>query len=219
MIIAAVALALALILIVVVVVRTTVKGRATSAVRKRVVSPGLVLRAASRELSKVKAAAQQDGWSPELAGRAAAALRLAGAIALGKPVSQREVAAGMTSTEGEITVGRGLRHKRLALSSAVTSGTPSGPDEAGRRQNDARGSENGANALWNGVSQTLGTFTAVRYSRTSGSGGNGAPDGTALDAALAESQDLVKRIWRNRLVRFGKSQTHALQSTKQTWAR
>jgi hypothetical protein len=29
----------------------------------------------------------------------------------------------------------------------------------------------------------------------------------------------VRRIWRHRLVRFGKSKTHALHSTKQTWAR
>src|SRR5204862_830073 len=82
---ASVALALALLLIVVVLVRATVSRRATSAVRVRTVSPAFVLRAASRELSAVKSAAQQDGWNPELAGRAATALRLAGAIALRKP--------------------------------------------------------------------------------------------------------------------------------------
>ena len=212
LIIAGVAVALALLLIVVVVVRTTVKRRARVAVRKRTVSPAVVLRAASRELSSVKAATQQEGWNGDLAGRAAAALRLAGAIALGTPVSQREVERGTAAAEGQIAVGRGLRGKKIVLSSAVTSGTPNGNAASASRS-----------AIWDGISQTLRTFTAVRYSRPStlrqAEGGNGTPDGTALDAALAEAQDLVKRLWRYQLIRLGKTKTHASEGAKPTWAR
>jgi hypothetical protein len=158
----------------------------------------LVLRAASRELAAVKSATQQDGWSGDLAGRAAAALRLAGAVALGKSVSQREAERGVAATEGQIAVRRGLRGRKMVLSSAVTSGMVS---------------SNGPAAIWDGISQTLRTFTAIRYTR------NGTPDATALDAALAEGQDLVRRLWRHQLVRLGKTKAHASESAKPTWAR
>jgi len=54
---------------------------------------------------------------------------------------------------------------------------------AGRNGTSAR-----ARALWEGISQPLAIFTAARYSR------NGQVDGTALDHALAEGQDVVKRL-------------------------
>jgi hypothetical protein len=198
---AGVALALALLLLTVVLVRTTVKRRATSAVRKRGVSPVLVLRAASRELSAVKAAALQEGWNSDIAGRAAAALRLAGAIALGRAVSQRDVPRGGTASEGQIVVRRGWLGKKVVLSSGVTSRT-NGLSEAGRNA-----------AIWGSISETLTAFTAVRYSK------NGTPDATALDAALAEGQDLVKRLWWRQLVRLPRARTHASESAKPTWAR
>ena len=69
-------------------------------------------------------------------------------------------------------------------------------------------------SLWEGISQTLAIFTAVRYSR------NGGADGTALDATLAEGQDLIKRLWRYQLVRFGRSKHPARdEAAKQSWAR
>jgi hypothetical protein len=202
-------LALAALLLVVVVVRTAVKRRATSAVRTRTFSPALMLHAAARELSAVKSATQHGGWSGELAGRAAAALRLAGAIALGKPVSQREVARGTTLGEGQIAVRRGLRGKKIALSAAVTSGTPSWSDAPASRT-----------AIWEGISQTLAIFTAARYSRSATlHGADGTLDGTALDTALADGQDLVRRLRRHQLVRLGKTKTRAPESAKPTWAR
>jgi hypothetical protein len=163
-----------------------------------------VLRAAALELSSVKSATQQEGWNSSLAGRAASALRLAGAVALGRSVSQHEVPRGTAATEGQIAVRRGLRGKKIVLSSAVTAGTPN--------ENGATASRS---AIWDGISQTLGAFTAVRYSR------NGTPDGTALDAALAEGQDLVRQLWRHQLVRLrlGKTKPHPSEIAKQTWAR
>jgi hypothetical protein len=195
---AGVALALALLLIVIVVVRTTIRRRVTAIARKRLLSPALVLRAASGELSSVKSAAQQDGWSSDTAGRAAAALRLAGAVALGSPVSQWEAGRGAVPGEGQIALRKGWRGRRIMLSSAVTPAASAHPDSG---------------AIWAGISQTLGTFTAVRYSR------DPKTDGTALDAALADGQDLVKRLWRHRLMRLGRAKSHASESTKPTWAR
>jgi hypothetical protein len=199
---AGVALALALLLIVVVLVRATVKQRAAAATRKLVVAPGTVLRAASRELSAVHAASQQDGWNGELAGRAAAALRLAGAVALARPVGQRPAARDAAAGEGQIAIRRGFRGKKIMLSASVT---PHTVQRNGRRSGGA--------GLWEGISQTLATFSAVRYSR------NGTPDGPALDAALAEGQDLVRRLRRYQLIRFGRATPTAAETAKQTWAR
>ena len=197
--VAGVALGLAVLLVVVALVRATVKRRTRTAARKLVVSPGTVLRAASRELSAVHAASQRDGWSGELAGRAAAALRLAGAVALSRPVGQRPVGRDVKATEGQIAIARGLRGRKIMVSAAVTPGTAV---------------RNGsATLLWDGISQTLAIFSAERYSR------NGAPDGTALDAALAEGQDLVRRLRRYKLVRFGRSPSASAETTKQTWER
>jgi hypothetical protein len=194
---AAVALSLALLLLVVVLVRATAKRRATAAVRQRSVSPAFVLRAASRELAAVKKAAQQDGWTGDLAGRAATALRLAGAIALRKPVGQVEAARNSTASEGQIAMRSGWRGRKVVLSSAVTAGTRNGAPSP----------------IWDGISQTLGTFSALRYSRT------GAADGPALDTALAEGQDLVARLRRRHLIGRGRTAPHASEHAKPTWAR
>jgi hypothetical protein len=195
-------MALALLLVVVVLVRATVKHRAAVSTRKLVVAPGTVLRAASRELSAVQAASQQDGWSGELAGRAAAALRLAGAVALARPVGQRPASRDATASEGQVAIRRGFRGKQIMLSAAIT---PHSVQRNGRRS--------GATGLWEGISQTLATFSAVRYSR------NGAPDATALDTALAEGQDLIRRLRRHQLMRFGRTTPTAVETAKQTWAR
>jgi hypothetical protein len=212
-----VGLVLAALLVVVVLVRATAKRRATASVQTHLVSPSMVLRAASRELSAVRAASQQGGWSGELAGRAAAALRLAGAIALGSPVSQRDVDRGVAPAEGQVTAGGRWRRKKLVVSAAVTPATVA--------LNSPSSTTGGA--LWEGISQQLGLFSAVRYSRPStGTGRDAGPDGTALDTALAESQDLVKRLWRHRLLRAGRlwRSTPVLSgdadtSAKPTWAR
>ena len=50
------------------------------------------------------------------------------------------------------------------------------------------GTSASASELWSSLSQTLGVFTAVRYSR------DGGVDGTALDAALSDARDVVRRL-------------------------
>jgi hypothetical protein len=203
LILAAVAFVLAGLLAVLLIARAAVKRRATVATRHRVVSPGVVLRAASRELDAVRAASQNGGWNGDLAGRAASALRLAGAVALSRTVSQKEVERDITPSEGQIAIGRGLRGKKMVLSAAVTSGTAG---SNGKSTHDS--------PLWDAISQTLGVFTAARYSR------NGGVDGTALDAALDDGQDLLKRLRLSQWRRFGRRKPPAqLEAARQTWAR
>jgi hypothetical protein len=210
MMVAGVALVLAALVAILLLARTAVKRRASVASRLRVVSPGAVLRAASGELARVRKASENEGWNSDLAGRAASALRLAGAVALNRQVSQRHVERHAVPGEGQIMVGRGIRGKRLAVSAGVTPGTaqPNGTASISGR----------AKALWESVSQPLGIFTTARYSR------NGSLDGTALDHALAEGQDAVKRLrlyqWQ-RIVRDRRFTRRSLDEGghKQTWAR
>jgi hypothetical protein len=202
---AAVAFVLAGLMALMLLARAAVKRRASVATRHRTVSPVTVLQAALRELSAVRGESQRDGWNGELAGRAAAAMRLAGAIALSRPVSQKEVDRHTPPSEGQIAAPPGLatlRGKTTMLSAAVT------PDSA-----QSNGSTRAAE-LWRTVSQSLGAFTAARYTR------NGAVDGTALDAALAEGEDAIKRLRVRQVLRFGRTKPHTeIAGARQTWAR
>ena len=209
LILAGVAFVLAGLMAVMVVARAAVKRRAAATVRQRTMSPGAVLRAASRELGAVQAASQNGGWNRDLAGRAAAALRLAGAVALSRPVSHKVLERDAAASEGQViapSVFRMLGGKRTVLSASVT------PDSTALNGRRASASES-----WKPVSQALRTFATVRYSRPSIEDG---VDGTALDAALAEAQDAVKRLRLTQWRRFGRRRRHAEAATiRQTWER
>jgi hypothetical protein len=206
LIFAGVAFVLAGLMTLMLLARAAVKRHVTASARHRTVSPGTVLRAASRELGAVQSASQNGGWNGELAGRAAAALRLAGAVALSRPVGHHQIDRGMMPTEGQVLAAPSLatlRGKRTVLSASVT------PDTIPLNGKSASASES-----WQSLSQALGIFTAVRYSR------NGGIDGTALDSALAEGRDAVKRLRLNQWRRIGRSRRHAETTTaRQTWAR
>jgi hypothetical protein len=206
LIVAGVAFVLAGLMAVMLVARAAVKRHSTASARHRTVSPGSVLRAASRELGAVQAASQNGGWNSELAGRAAAAVRLAGAVALSRPVSHQEIDRDTAPTEGQVLAAPGLatlRGKRIVLSASVT------PDTTARN-----GKGTSASDAWRSLSQTLGIFSAARYSR------NGGVDGTALDAALAEGRDAVKRLRLTQWRRIRRPRRHTETTTaRQTWAR
>jgi hypothetical protein len=206
LILAAVAFVLAGLMAVMLLARAAVKRHATTATRQRPVSPGAVLRAASRELGAVQSESQSGGWNSDLAGRAAAALRLAGAIALSRPITRIDVDRDTPPSEGQVGAAPGLgslRGKRTMLSASVT------PDTTARN-----GKPSAASESWRSLSQTLGIFTAVRYSR------DGGIDGTALDAALSDARDAVKRLRLTQWRRFARRRRHAETTiARQTWAR
>jgi hypothetical protein len=206
LIVAGVAFVLAGLLAVMVIARVAVKRRAASTARQRTPSAFAVVRAASRELGAVQSASQSGGWNGDLAGRAAAALRLAGAVALSRPVGHKEVDRATPPTEGQVAAAPGLnalRGRKVVLSASVT------PDSTPLNGTSASASE-----LFRALSQPLAVFTAARYSR------EGGVDGTALDAALSEGRDAVRRLRRTQWRRFGRSTPYADTATaRQTWAR
>src|SRR6185295_10656676 len=73
-------------------------------------------------ISEVASDASKTGWSPDLARRAAAAVRIAGAVALQRPVAQNFVGPDAVEHDGQVTIRKGwIRPRRVLLSASVTS--------------------------------------------------------------------------------------------------
>ncbi len=206
LIVAGVAFVLAGLMAVMLVARAAVKRHKTATTSQRTLSAFAVLRAALRELRAVQSASQSGGWNGDLAGRAAGALRLAGAVALSRPVSHKEVDRATPPTEGQVAAVPGfnaLRGRKVVLSASVT------PDST-----PLNGASASAAELFRALSQPLALFTAARYSR------DGGIDSTALDTALSEGRDVVRRLRRSQWRRFARTKRHAdTASVRQTWAR
>jgi hypothetical protein len=163
--------------------------RATSQLRakkKGIVKPlpaSSVLSASLSTLARVKEDASQAGWTSELSRRAASALRIAGAVALNKPVTQQFVGPEVTEREGQLTVFSGWpRRKRVLLSAATTSRTI------------ASAMNNGHNPSANTRANLASISDALGVLSTSGYGRQTKEDVAALDSALAESTQAVRRI-------------------------
>ena len=161
----------------------------------RLISDSAAIRAAGRELAAVKRQREDGGWTPELAGRALAALRVAGAYLVGRRASlmpaANVVASDATSSNGSqkaeeagrLIVRTGWpRARRIAVSGAVTS------QSVGRERIRRSGSAgfNGS-ALYESLEQALAALTTAQYGR------NGALNDSALDEALATGGQVLKR--------------------------
>jgi hypothetical protein len=149
---------------------------------KPLAAPSL-LRASLKTLTQVKEDAARAGWSPDLSRRAVAALRVAGATAVGKRVAQDVVAADVAERDGQLSVSRGWpKRKRVLLSAATTPTTIAYELNNGLRA-DAR-----ARASAESIAQGLSVLGAAGYGRTS------PEDAAALDAALEDSTQAVRRL-------------------------
>ena len=167
-------------------VRLARRYRKTSTASERLMTDPAVLRGAGRELAHVRRERDSGGWTPELAGRALAALRIAGTYLTGRPVSL--MPANKLSAEGQDVPEAGRlilragwpRTKRIAVSGAITSQT------IGREL--ARGTANARRvALLESLSRALSIFTIAHFGR------EGTLDEAALDEALATARDVLKR--------------------------
>ena len=136
------------------------------------VSGPAVLAAAGRELADV-ARQKGGGWTDELAGRAAGALRIVASYAIGRPVSQLKGVAS-AAVPGQIALSQGLLRRRHALvSSAVT------PQDLAA----AAATDGTIQQLRDGIA----ALTTVRY-------GRGKADEGAIDVALAAAGPLARSL-------------------------
>src|SRR5262245_42586395 len=161
------------------IVRLVSRFRKPASATERLVSDTAILGAVSRELSAVKRARSDGAWTPDLAGRALAALRVAAAYALGHKLGQSMIGRGaptdgsQPAQAGSVIVRTGWpRGKRIAVSGAIT------PQAVAREL--ARSDATGARAATlESLEQALTRFTAAQYGR------DGGQDGAALDESLA----------------------------------
>ena len=109
-------------------------------------APRRVLAAAARELDEVQRSSR-GGWTPELVGRALAALRIAGTYAIGKQVGQRPAGA-ITPVEGELLASGSLGRVKVLVSGSATTETAGSSSSAPH-----------------GLSDALQTLTVARYGR------------------------------------------------------
>jgi hypothetical protein len=165
------------------IVRATGQLRAK---KKDVVKPlpaASVLGASLTALARVKEDASQAGWTSELSRRAAAALRIAGAVALGRPVSQHFVGPEVAERDGQLTVYRGWpKRRRVLLSAATTSRT------IASAMNNGHAPSAQTKANLESISDALGILNTSGYGRLA------KEDSSALDNALADGTQAVRRI-------------------------
>jgi hypothetical protein len=119
------------------------KTKTTTAAQTHI-GPRPILGAVARELSEVQAASR-GGWTPELAGRALAALRIAGSYATGRSVGQRPATDGEAPLEGVVVV-KMLGRGRVFASGAATA-------------------ESAVLSNTSGLSDALKALTVARYGR------------------------------------------------------
>jgi hypothetical protein len=134
-------------------------------------------------LSEVAADASRTGWSPGLARRAVAAMRIAGAVALARPVAQAFVGPDAVEREGQVTVRKGwIRPRRVLLSASVT------PRGIASHLGNGHHLRPSTRTRLESISDALGVFSAASYGR------NGKPDASELDAAVESSKDAIRSL-------------------------
>ena len=142
-----------------------------------------VLAGCLHAIGRLKSDVAREGWTHELASRALAILRIAGAVALGRPVSQTRVDTNVQGREGQIVLRRGVFRSKRALISAPTTEDAIASLLAGANAPDAR-----ARAMLEELRDSLHTFSTACYSR------NGKLETTGLDAALENGRRAIRRL-------------------------
>ena len=166
-------------------VRLARRYRKTSTATERLMTDQGVLRGVGRELAHVRRERDSGGWTPELAGRALAALRIAGTYLVGRPVSlmpaNKLTAEGQDVPEaGRLILRAGWpRPKRIAVSGAVTSLTMT--------RELARGANARRTVLLESLGRALSIFTTAHFGR------QGTLDEGALDESLGTAREVLSR--------------------------
>jgi hypothetical protein len=156
--------------------------REEGAIGRRLLSDGAILRGVGRELGAVGGVAGREGWSHELVGRGLAALRIAGSIALARPVGQTVAGAGIDGYEGQLLMRGGwLRGKRVLVSGSATT-------EALGRAMATGGRSAGHQQALGQLQNALARFTTAQFGRDE------KLDDTALGESLTDGSRVVRRL-------------------------
>jgi hypothetical protein len=149
----------------------------------RPIAPVTVLGGCLRALTTVKADVQRDGWSPALAQRTLTALRVASAVALGRPMAQAPATSDQKVRDGQLVIRHGLlRPRRAVISAAVT------PHTIQRELSGGAAVSAASRAALEQLRKGLQTLGAAAYGREE------TLDTIALDSALADGTSAVKQL-------------------------
>lgn len=151
-----------------------------------------VLTAAGAELARV-AREGRSGWTPDLVSAGHAALRIVGAIAIGRRVSEQPLAAGAPAADGRLAVRSMIPGRRGASISSATTAADLARAVAGLPAEAPAADRAGLESL----QSALATFTAAQYAA-----GEPESDSVALASALDAGQAEAARLSRQRLWRW-----------------
>ena len=138
-----------------------------------------------REIDRVRGEALRDGWTSNLAARALAAFRVAGAIALKQPVAQTLLSSVTPTREGQLALRHGLLRRRHALVSASI--TADAMDRL-RVASNGSGPADARPEVLDQIRDALVALNAVRYSRVA------QVDVQALDRTLDHGCSALRRL-------------------------
>lgn len=143
---------------------------------------GAVLGRCLSEVDRVRAEAARNGWTPALAAQALAPFRIAGAMALSRPVAQRPADGDATAREGQLAVRHGLLGRRRVLISAAMTG-----DAIDRVRGATGGARPPDSQVLDAIRDALTGLNALRY-------GRGGTDALELDRVLDRGGAAVRRL-------------------------
>ena len=180
---AGVAFALAALLAIFAGLRLTGRVRTRTRAAARPIATPFVLGGCLRALRDVKAEVMRDGWSPPLARRALAVLRVAGAVAVGRDLAQATGGGDQHIRDGQVAVRGGFVRRRSAVVSAAM--TPAAlTRELGNGHVPSRAARLAATQL----ESPLKVFSAAGYGRTTDL------DRLTLDTALDQGTDAIRKL-------------------------
>lgn len=197
-------------------VRAFLASRKPTGAVDRLVSDAAILRGVGRELSAVQRERESGGWTVPLVARAAAALRIIGAYALGQRAARAVTTPPATEaavTDGRIIVKSGWpKTKHIAVSGAAT---PRAMANAIKQNTNGR-----RPGELEAIEAALEQFTAAQYARPLE--GKGEPlDDAALDASLASARSTLGRLKLEQtwlMKRLGRQRKPMLRES-QVWSR
>lgn len=160
------------------------RGRVSAADRPMLV--GGLLRGCLGAADRLKSDVALEGWTHELAQRALALLRIAGAVAMGRPVAQTVVNPDTPEREGQLALRKGRLRPRRALISAPTT---SAAIAAQLANGSGRGFGAPTVAALEEIQDSLRVFNAARYGRS------GQLERDELDTALDRGASAIRQLY------------------------
>jgi len=172
----------AALVVVMALVRFLRKNRQEGVIGRRLISDRSVLGGVGRELSAVRRASEGGAWTPELAGRALAAFRIAASVALGRAVSQTQARGSANDYDGQLTTRGGFLYgKKVRVSGAATAEAIAGELATGA------GSSRHRQALQQ-LQTALTCFTTALFGREP------KLDDAALTVSMGDAPGIVRQL-------------------------